>query len=218
MESFERPFALARDEEKMVMNAVANNPNTVVTVVSGSGIRMTDWNDRTAAILYSWYPGQIGMRAVVDILTGDVNPLGKLPLTIDREFSESPCAGIMSEGAQFYNTAPKAYNEGLITLYDIPYTESVLTGYRWYDAKNMKPLYPFGHGLSYTTFDLTKPQVKVKDGKINVRVNVSNTGDREGAEVVQLYVGEDNPSVLHPRKELKSVNKVALAPGKSQSV
>ena len=158
------------------------------------------------------------MRAVVDILTGDVNPSGKLPLTIDREFSESPCAGIMPEGAQFYNTAPKAYNEDLITLYDIPYTESVLTGYRWYDAKNMKPLYPFGHGLSYTTFDLTKPQVKVKDGKINMRVNVANTGDREGAEVVQLYVGEDNPSVLRPRKELKSVKKVALAPGKSQSV
>lgn len=218
MESFERPFALPKDEENMVLNAVANNPNTIVTVVSGSGIRMTDWNDRAAAVLYSWYPGQIGMRAVTDILAGDVNPSGKLPLTIDREFSESACAGIMPEGAQFYNTAPKAYNEALIQLYDIPYTESVLTGYRWYDAKDKKPLYPFGHGLSYTTFALTKPQVKTDGDKIRVRVNVANTGSREGAEVVQVYVGEDNPTVLRPRKELKGIKKINLAPGKSQNV
>lgn len=218
MESFERPFALPKDEETMVLNAVANNPNTIVTVVSGSGIRMTDWNDRAAAVLYSWYPGQTGMRAVADILAGDVNPSGKLPLTIDREFSESACAGIMPEGAQFYNTAPKAFNEALIQLYDIPYSESVLTGYRWYDAKDMKPLYPFGHGLSYTTFALTKPQVKTDGDKIRVRVNVANIGSREGAEVVQVYVGEDNPTVLRPRKELKGIKKINLAPGKSQTV
>lgn len=218
MESFERPFALPAADEKMVRDAVAHNPNTIVTVVSGSGIRMTDWNDRAAAVLYSWYPGQTGMRAVTDILAGDVNPSGKLPLTIDREFSQSPCSGIMPKGAQFYNTAPKAFNEALISLYDIPYSESVLVGYRWYDAKDIKPLYPFGHGLSYTTFSISKPQVKVDGDRIRVRVNLTNTGTREGAEVVQLYVGEDNPTVLRPRKELKGIRKVSLAPGRTQTV
>lgn len=218
LESFERPFALPKDEENMVKNAVKQNPNTVVLVISGSGIRMTDWNNQAAAVIYGWYPGQQGMRAVADILSGDVNPSGKLPMTIDREFAESPSSKIMPAGAEFYNSARRAFNEALIQVYDVPYAESVLVGHRWYDAKGLKPLYPFGHGLSYTTFALAKPQVKVKGDKITVKVNLTNTGSREGAEVVQVYIGEDNPSVLRPVKELKGLRKVAVEPGKTKTV
>ena len=218
LESFERPFALPKDEESMVLNAVKQNPNTVVLVISGSGIRMTDWNDKVAAIMYGWYPGQQGMRAVADILSGDINPSGKLPMTIDREFADSPASKIMPAGAEFYNSARRAFNEALIQVYDVPYTESVLVGHRWYDAKGLKPLYPFGHGLSYTTFSLAKPKIKVKDGKISVKVNLTNTGSREGAEVIQIYIGEDNPSVLRPVKELKGLQKVSVAPGKTVTV
>lgn len=218
LESFERPFALPKAEEAFITNVVSRNPNTVVLVLSGSGIRMTGWNDDAAAIVYGWYPGQNGMQAIADLLAGKINPSGKLPLTIDREFSESACAGVMPAGAEFYNTAWRAYNEALIAPFDVRYDESVLTGYRWYDAKGKEPLYSFGHGLSYTTFSLDKPQVKVADGTVRVKVCLTNTGSREGAEVVQVYVGEDAPTVLRPVRELKGVAKLSVAPGKSEWV
>jgi beta-glucosidase len=219
VESFERPFALPGSEEAFIKRAVTNNPNTVILVFSGSGIRMTGWNDDAAAVIYGWYPGQCGMTAIADILTGSVNPSGKLPLTIEREFKDSPAKNTMPQGAQFYNLSPRCYNEALITPYDINYEESVLVGYRWYDKKGIKPLYPFGHGLSYTTFQLTKPTVKIdKNGKIKLTVTIKNTGNMAGAEVVQIYTGEDTPTVLRPTKELKAFDKVKLAPGEKKVI
>ena len=184
-------------------------------VITGSGVRMTDWNDRVAAILYCWYPGQNGMRAVADILTGDVNPSGKLPMTIAREYSETS-SGILPECAgELYNSL------GQLTYkapqpYDIPYRESVFTGHRWYESKGLSPLYPFGHGLSYTTFEISEPIVEIADGRIRVSANVKNTGIRSGAEAVQLYVGEMHPTVSRPTKELKGISKVNLAPGETK--
>jgi beta-glucosidase len=180
---------------------------------------MTGWNDDAAALIYGWYPGQCGMTAIADILTGRANPSGKLPLTIEREFKDSPAKNTMPQGAQFYNLAPRCYNEALITPYNVYYKESVLVGYRWYDTKGIKPLYPFGFGLSYTTFELTKPAAKVdKNGKIRLTVTVKNTGSMTGAEVVQIYAGEDSPTVLRPQKELKAFDKVQLAPGEKKTV
>lgn len=127
----------------------------------------------------------------------------------------------MPAGAEFYNKAPRAYNERLIQLYDIDYKESVLVGYRWYETKGIAPLYPFGFGLSYTTFELSKPRAPKAfpaDKPLKVSVTLTNTGDREGAEVVQLYVTENAPTVLRPKKELKGFRKVTLAPGKSAVV
>lgn len=219
VESFERPFALPKDEEGFIKRTVKGNPNTIVLVFSGSGIRMTGWNDDAAALIYGWYPGQCGMTAIADILTGRANPSGKLPLTIEREFKDSPAKNTMPQGAQFYNLAPRCYNEALITPYNVYYKESVLVGYRWYDTKGIKPLYPFGFGLSYTTFELTKPAAKVdKNGKIRLTVTVKNTGSMTGAEVVQIYAGEDSPTVLRPQKELKAFDKVQLAPGEKKTV
>lgn len=221
VEAFERPFALPKAEERMIRTAVETNPNTIVLVNSGSGIRMTGWNDRAAAVIYGWYPGQNGFNALAEVLAGRLNPSGKLPMTLEREFADSPAKGTMPQGAEFYDTAPRAFNERLIGLYDIHYDESVLVGYRWYEAKGIRPLYPFGFGLSYTTFALTEPEAEksFSGGKpLKVSVTLTNTGDRSGAEVVQLYVTEDRPTMLRPRKELKAFRKVALEAGKSTVV
>lgn len=218
MESFERPFALPKEEENFIRMAVEANPNTIVLVNSGSGIRMTGWNDKAAAVIYGWYPGQNGMTAIADVLSGDLNPSGKLPMTIEREFRDSPARNTMPKGAEFYHTAYRAYNERLVSVYDVNYDESVLVGYRWYDTKGIRPLYPFGFGLSYTTFELSKPAVRQKDNTIKVRITLTNTGKREGAEVIQLYVTENNPTVLRPQKELKAFRKVSLAPGEKKVV
>lgn len=218
LESYERPFALDKAQEAFVRRAVALNPNTIVLVISGSGIRMTSWNDRAAAVIYGWYPGQNGMKAIAGVISGRVNPSGKLPMTIEREFTDSPAKDVMPKGAEFYTLAPRAYNEGLITPYDVNYHEGVLVGYRWYDTKGIDPLYHFGHGLSYTTFDISRPSVKVKGDKILVTATLTNTGSRPGAEVIQVYAGENQPTVTRPVKELKAFRKVSLAPGKSETV
>lgn len=218
-ERIERPFELPGKDEQAVKTAVANNPNTIVVVNTGSGIRMIDWADAAAGILYGWYPGQNGFAAIADILAGEINPSGKLPFTIEREFSDSPAYGYLPRYAQFYD---KVRNEHLITLYDIEYRESVLAGYRWYDTKGIEPLFPFGFGLSYTTFALTNPQLSAASiasgDMLTVHVTLSNTGAMDGSEVVQLYVGARKPSVLRPVKELKGFHKVKLPPGGSQTI
>lgn len=218
-EAIERPFALPSSAEKLVRQAVEANPRTVVLVNSGSGIRMTDWAGKAAAILYGWYPGQNGFRAIAKVLAGELNPSGKLPMTIEKEFADSPAAGTIPPDGQFYK---ECRNERLIMPYDIHYTEGVLVGYRWYDTKGIEPLFPFGHGLSYTTFELSKPRLSARSiadgGKIKATVKLTNTGRVAGAEVVQLYVSEKNPAVVRPVKELKGFCKVELAPAESQTV
>lgn len=109
VESFERPFALPKEEEAFIRTAVESNPNTIVLVNSGSGIRMGGWNDKAAAVIYGWYPGQSGFTALADILSGKLSPSGKLPMTIEKEFNDSPAKGTMPAGAEFYNKAPRAY-------------------------------------------------------------------------------------------------------------
>ncbi|MBP3483146.1 MAG: glycoside hydrolase family 3 C-terminal domain-containing protein [Alistipes sp.] len=211
-ESVERPFALPAKEEAFVKGILGQNANTVVVVNSGSGIRMTDWADKAAAIIYGWYPGQNGFRAIADVISGKINPSGKLPMTIEKEFSDSPAKNSVPKGSALVRNT----NEHLIKVFDVNYDESVLVGYRWYETKNIAPLFPFGFGLSYTTFSLDKAKLSAKsitaDQPVKVYVTLTNTGDREGAEVVQLYVSEKNPTVLRPKKELKGIKKVNLAP------
>lgn len=218
MESFERPFALPEDQEELVQRSVHANNRTIVLVNSGSGIRMSHWNEQAAAIIYGWYPGQNGMRAIAQVLSGQVNPSGKLPITIEREFSDSPARNTMPHGAEFYHTAWRAYNEKLISVYNVCYDEDVLVGYRWYDTKQIQVLYPFGFGLSYTTFVLGKPSVKIKGGDITVTLKVSNTGNYDGAEIVQLYAAEDSPVVTRPVKELKAIQRTYVKKGTAANV
>ena len=226
-EGTERPFAMPEEDEALVRMACAANKNVIVLVLSGSGIDMRAWNDKAAAIIYGWYPGQSGMQAIADIMVGKINPSGKLPMTIEKSFKDSPAYGMIPEGVSLAK-AQKNPNELWFApkTYDVEYKESVLVGYRWYESKGIEPLYPFGFGLSYTTFELTKPHIvapgKVKyiaaDQPVKVAVTIANTGKKAGAEVVQLYVAEKNPSVLRPKKELKAFKKVFLAPGEKQVV
>ncbi len=226
-ESTERPFEMEKKDEKLVRLAVESNPNTIVLVHSGSAINMTAWADKCAALLYGWYPGQNGLEAICDIIVGKVNPSGKLPMTIERNFADSPAVNSVPEGFNLAkakgNPNEKAFHPW---TYDIHYDESVLVGYRWYEKKNIKTLFPFGYGLSYTTFELAKPKIlskgKVKtltdEAPLKVAIEVNNTGAVAGAEVVQLYIAEKNPTVLRPNKELKAFRKVAVEPGKKAVV
>ncbi len=219
-ERIERYFSLPTKEEEYAREVVAANPNTVVIVNAGSAIRMTSWNDRAAAILFAFYPGQNGMSAVADVLSGDVNPSGKLPMTIEREFKDSPAFNTVPNGANL-NTHGNT-NEDFIQIYDVNYDEGVLVGYRWYESKNIRPLYPFGFGLSYTDFELSDMKLSAKkvgkDDSVRLSVSLKNTGNMTGAEVVQLYVSECSPTVVRPVKELKGFEKVMLEPGKKAKI
>lgn len=226
-ESTERPFEMPNTEESLVRLAVASNPNTIVMVHSGSAINMTAWVDKCAALLYAWYPGQNGLEAIRDIIIGKVNPSGKLPMTIERDFADSPAVNSVPEGFDI-NKAKGNPNEKAFHpwTYDVHYDESVLVGYRWYEKKGIATLFPFGYGLSYTTFELAKPKIlnkgKVKvltaDKPLNVSIELNNTGAVAGTEVVQLYIAEKNPTVLRPNKELKAFSKVTVEPGKKSVV
>jgi beta-glucosidase len=192
------------------------------------------WADQVHAILEAWYPGEEDGNAVADVLFGDYNPSGKLPMTFPQNLEDVPA----NTPAQYPGSGPVApYIEGY--EYDLAkkeapgiggvahYSEGVLVGYRHYDAKSIAPLFPFGHGLSYTSFsykDLkVSPNEVSSDGKheptVSVDLNLSNTGNLEGAEVVQLYVGMPATSTVpQPPKQLKGFQKVILKPGKQAHV
>jgi beta-glucosidase len=238
-EGCDRHFALTPEQEALVQEASSVNENTLVIVNSGSAIRMNDWSN-VNAIVYNWYPGQIGNVALAEILSGKINPSGKLPMTIEKEFKDSPAYGYIPEGTEFMCDA-EGYLDVSIQepelnrwvfdtdirdapnkLYDVNYAEGVLVGYRWFDTKNIEPLFPFGFGLSYTTFEVTNAQLSsteiTSDKTLKVSVTITNTGKTAGATVAQLYVGEKNPSVVRPIKELKGFKKVNLEPGESKTI
>ncbi|MGH7994923.1 MAG: beta-glucosidase [Opitutaceae bacterium] len=221
-EGWDRPFDLPPKEEARIVRTVGLNPRTAVIVNSGGGIRMADWNDRAAAIVYAWYPGQIGNRALAEVLSGEVNPSGKLPITIERRFEDSPGFGYVPPGESLYAGWEK---DGDMSqpINGIRYEEGVFVGYRWYESKRIAPLYAFGHGLSYTTFayrDLKAwPAAVAGGGRVNVEFTVTNTGAVAGAEVAQLYASPpDDSPVARPAKEMKAFAKMFLQPGESRKV
>jgi len=222
-ESRDRPFALTNELENLVLRAAGLNKNVIVVVNSGGGIRMTDWNDKVAAIIYNWFPGQVGNQALAEIISGKISPSGHLPITIEKEFADSPGAGYLPAGATLDSGQNIRKMEVAVkSVYDLEYKEGIFVGYRWYEKKNIAPLYPFGHGLSYTTFELGNLQLSTQKMSANESVEVSfevkNTGSVAGASVAQLYVGDIEASVPRPVKELKGFQKVTLEPGETQKV
>jgi beta-glucosidase len=184
---------------------VAANKNTIVVVAAGAPVAMTRWIDRVPAVLYAWYGGQEVGHAVGDLLFGIAAPSGKLPVTFPRRIEDSTA----------YGHYP---GENL----HVEYAEGIFVGYRGFDRKKVEPLFPFGHGLSYTTFEyggLTVSPAKVKaDGKVEIGLKVRNTGTRPGAEVVQLYLHDAESSLPRPEKELKAFGRVALQPGETRAL
>lgn len=220
-EGRDRPFELPDTTENEILRIADLNPNTVVVVNSGSGIRMSSWNTKVAAILYAWYPGQNGALAEAEIITGKVNPSGKLPVTIEKEFVNSPGYGYIPQGEALYG-GWKGEEEKARAVYDIQYKEGILVGYRWYEYQRIPPLYPFGFGLSYTSFELSKITLsanKFRQGEtLKITVSVKNTGERKGAETIQLYISDLQCSVPRPVKELKCFEKIELEPGEQKKV
>ncbi|PTX91801.1 glycosyl hydrolase [Opitutus sp. ER46] len=220
-EGADRPFALAKADEARVQRAVSLNPRTVVIVNSGGGIQMTDWNEQAAAVVYGWYPGQVGNRALVEVIAGLTNPSGRLPITIERRFKDSPGYGYVPAGEDV-GKGLKRGEEMAKPVYPIEYKEGVFVGYRWYEAKKIAPLYAFGAGLSYTTYAYGQPVIAKANAKrgeaVTVTCTVHNTGKVAGAEVVQLYVRPAKAPVPRPEKELKGFAKIPLAPGEVKTV
>lgn len=195
-----------------VISALAKVSKKLVVVnISGNAVAMP-WVNDVPAIVQAWYLGSEAGSALAAVLMGDVNPSGKLPFTFPAKLEDVPAHSLGEyTGAQ---------SESVI---DIRYNEGIFVGYRWADKqKKVKPLFPFGHGLSYTTFEYGKPTVDSKvmtaGGTLTVKVTVSNTGAREGQEVVQLYISDKKSSLPRPVKELKGFRKIKLAPGETCEV
>ncbi len=219
-EGSDRPFALPTETDARILRISAMNPRVIVVVNSGGGIRMTKWNEKVAAILYAWYPGQNGNRALAGILSGRINPSGRLPITIEKRFEDSPGYPYLPPGDDV--STERDDMDPSVRIHDIVYIEGVFVGYRWYESKNIEPLYRFGHGLSYTTFayrDLRVSARNLKRGEeCTVEFTLKNSGKRRGMEVVQLYVQDVESSLPRPVKELKGFQKVDLEAGAETTV
>jgi beta-glucosidase len=205
-EGADRTFELPDGQDQLIDLVRTANKNTVVVMTSGGGVDMTRWVKSIRAIVQAFYPGQEGGTALAQLLFGDFSPSGKLPVTFERRFEDS---------AAFCSYAPQADKK-------IPYREGIFLGYRHFDRIKTKPLFPFGHGLSYTTFKYSgltvTPAVMPENGVVTVAFNITNTGKRQGAEVAQLYVGDGHAPVPRPVKELKGFAKVSLVPRQSKRV
>lgn len=211
-ENSDRTFALPEGQAEEIAAVAALNPNLIVVVNSGGGVDFASFGDRARAILMAWYPGQEGGRAIAEIVTGRISPSGKLPISIERRAEDNPSFG------NYYENVSREHRKDA-TQARICYNEGIFTGYRGYDRSQTEPLYAFGYGLSYTTFDYSGLRIERReDGTYAVSFDVKNTGGRDGAEVAQLYVSDLAASVPRPVKELKGYEKVFLKRGETRRV
>ena len=204
-EGFDRPdLALVGEQDTLIEAVAAANKNTIVILNTGSPIAMP-WLDKVAAVVQAWYPGQECGHAIADVLFGDVNPAGKLTETFPLRLQDNPA----------YINYPGENGQ-------VHYGEGIFVGYRYYEKKLIEPLFPFGFGLSYTTFSYDKLSLSAReikpDESLSASIEITNTGQRAGQEVVQLYVRDKAASVQRPEKELKAFAKVHLEPGESRTV
>jgi beta-glucosidase len=212
-EGADRTFALPPGQDELIREMAAANKNTIVVMTSGGGVDMNSWVDRVPALLEAWYPGQEGGTALAEVLFGEVNPSGRMPVTFERRWEDNPVHG---------SYHPEAGTNRVV------YKEGIFVGYRGYEHNGTKPLFPFGSGLSYTTFQYSNMSIKPFAGatsngdspgpRYEVSFEVKNTGTRQGADVAQVYVGETQAKVPRPAKELKGFVKVSLRPGETKQV
>lgn len=201
-------YGLPFGQNELIEGLLKVNPNMVLVLMSGNAVEMP-WVKQVPAIVQAWYPGSEAGSAIANVLSGKVNPSGRLPFSFPVKLSDN--------GAHAFDAL--SYPGDSIRQV---YKEDILVGYRWHDTKKIPALFAFGHGLSYTTFSFGNMTLSGKsmaqDGQIEVVIPVTNTGNREGKEVVQLYIGDDKSSVIRPQKELKHFAKVSLQPGETKEV
>ena len=202
-------LGLSKSQVKLIIETAKINPKTVVILINANPVAMEEWFNYVPALLEVWYPGMEGGRAIANVLFGDINPSGKLPWTFPKKITDSPA-----------HKSTRTYpGENL----KVHYEEGIYVGYRHFEKKNIEPLFPFGYGLSYTSFDISnvtsnKKILKSLNDELELTVNVSNTGNREGGEVVQVYAQALKPSVDRPIKELVGFQKVRLNAGETKAV
>src|SRR3989441_1779151 len=212
-EGGDRTFRLPPGQDELIREITKANKNTIVVLTSGGGVDMNSWLDPVPALIQAWYPGQEGGTALAEILFGDVTPSGRLPITFERRWEDNPVHD---------NYYPEAGTNRIV------YKEGVFVGYRGFEKNGAKPLFPFGYGLSYTTFQYSNLAIKQVNRKVSSRspsalqyevsFDVKNTGSRPGADVPQIYVGDTHSKVPRPAKELKGFAKVNLRPGETKRV
>lgn len=207
-ESFDRlNMDIPYGQVELIQEVVKANPRTIVVMIAGSPLNMAAVDICSPAIVWAWFNGMEGGNALVDVLSGKVNPSGKMPFTTPVSLDQSPAHAL----GNFPGRDLK-----------VNYEEDILVGYRWFDTKGLPVVYPFGYGLSYTTFDYsnlnTDKETYDQADTIQATFTLTNTGDREGAEVAQLYVSDPVCSVMRPVKELKGFKKVFLKPGESRRI
>lgn len=207
-ESFDRlNMDIPYGQVELIQEVVKANPRTIVVMIAGSPLNMAAVDICSPAIVWAWFNGMEGGNALVDVLSGKVNPSGKMPFTTPVSLDQSPAHAL----GNFPGRDLK-----------VNYEEDILVGYRWFDTKGLPVVYPFGYGLSYTTFDYSNLNTDKKTydqaDTIQATFTLTNTGDREGAEVAQLYVSDPVCSVMRPVKELKGFKKVFLKPGESRRI
>jgi beta-glucosidase len=206
-EGSDRNFDLPADQESLIKAVLSVNKNVAIVVTAGGNVGMTQWIDSAPAVLHAWYPGQEGGTALAKILFGDVSPSGKLPASFERRWEDNATYD------SYYDKNGSKH---------VAYTEGVFLGYRHFDKTGIKPMFPFGYGLSYTTFKYSNLKVTPSsfqgDDPVTVSFDITNTGKREGAEVAEVYVSDGHSKIERPVKELKGFSKVNLKPGETRSV
>ena len=207
-EGADRSFRLPPGQDELIQAMLAANKNVIVVVTAGGAVDMHAWVDHTPALLQAWYSGQEGGTALAQLLFGQYSPSGRLPITYDRRLED--------------NASYRTYYYASESDKQVKYSEGIFLGYRYYDKAGTKPLFPFGYGLSYTSFSYQNLSVSPArfsgDQPVTVSFDLTNTGKQKGAEVAQVYVGDKHASVLRPVKELKGFTKVELNPGETRHV
>ena len=204
-ENWDRTFGLPPGQNELIEKLAAVNKNVVVVINSGGAVEMSAWIDKVSGVLQAWYAGQEGGTALAEILGGDVNPSGRLPITFERRAADNPT---------FNNYYPQSGTNKVL------YREGVFVGYRGYEKNNIAALFPFGYGLSYTSFKYANLSIKPRrDSTFEIAFDVTNIGRRAGSDVAQIYVGApQNSKVARPIKELKGFEKIFLKPNESKRI
>ena len=206
-EGGDRTFALPYGQDELIQAMAAANKKVIVAITSGGNVDSNAWLDRVPALLETWYGGQDGGQALAEILLGDINPSGHLPATFERHAEDNPT---------YSNYYPEPGTKRVV------YKEGIFVGYRGYEHNHVKPLFPFGYGLSYTTFKFASlavsPDSAGANPQVTVTFDVTNTGSRKGAEVAQVYVSDDHAKIERPERELKGFGRVELAAGETKHV
>jgi beta-glucosidase len=196
---------LPYDQDTLIKEVLKVNPNAVVVMMAGSPVEMGEWIQEAKAVVWNWYAGMEGGTALAEVLFGEINPSGKLPISFPKNLNDCSAYSV----GEFPGGKTVSYKEG------------IFVGYRYYDTYNVDAEFCFGHGLSFTTFSYENLNITVKEAEkpeITVSLDITNTGTLEGSETIQLYVSSKNSTIERPLQELKEFTKVKLVPNETQKV